>query len=64
MTIQCYFINLLNQQQDNKYIWKTGRQQVEMKLHFFKKTIHCKSEFIVVSLSKATITLDNEIYRS
>ncbi len=28
-----------------------GRLQAEIKFHFFKKTIHCKSEFIRVSLS-------------
>jgi len=50
MVIQCFFNDLLNQQ-DNKYISKTGRLQVEIKFHFYKKKIHCKSEFILVSLS-------------
>ena len=61
MVIQCFYISLWNQQQHNKYIQKTGRQQVEIKFQFFKKTIYCKSEFILVSLSLAIIILDNKI---
>jgi len=36
MIIECWSINLLNQQ-DNKYIWKIGRKQVEIKFIFFLK---------------------------
>jgi hypothetical protein len=53
MVIQCYFINLLTQQQHNKYIYKIRRREVEIKFRFLKNTFHCKSEFILVSLSKA-----------
>ena len=35
MVLQCFCINLLNQQQDAKYSSKIGRQQVEIKFHFF-----------------------------
>ena len=35
MAIHCFCIDLLNRQEDNKYIQKTGRQHVENKFHFF-----------------------------
>ena len=51
MAIGCFLINLLSNKKTINTFKRWADNKLKLNFILFNKTIHCKSEFIVVSLS-------------